>query len=121
MTGRKKCVRIGHSSSGITSLNRGSPQGSILSPLLFNIYVSDMVLSTRASTSNYADETTIFLSNNNIQSSIRSLVKEAKNILTFLASNFLIANKDKTEFLVFSRDRRKLLEEKIKAGSAIVT
>ena len=57
MADRKQQVRIGPHTSSWENILKGVPQGSILGPLLFNIFLNDIV--TKASLYNYADDNTL--------------------------------------------------------------
>ena len=80
----------------------GVPQGSILGPLLFLLYINDI-----ASVSNilfsilFADDTSLFCSSQNLQELIAIVNNELGNIMQWLNANKLSWNIDKTNFMVF--------------------
>ena len=62
LSGRSQVVRIGSTLSSPLNLTHGVPQGAILSPLLFCIYMNDLPLSPRnSSLESYVDDSKVFL------------------------------------------------------------
>ena len=103
LSGRTQRVRIGNSLSQPLTLVSGVPQGGILSPIIFTLYTADMELwLENSSLFNYADDTTTDCRNIDVLQIQRKLEEDAKNILSFMASNGLIANESKTEFLLLN-------------------
>ena len=62
LTERKQCVSINNCASPTNSVRIGVPQGSILGPLLYLIYVNDLCNATKCNPRLFADDTCLFLS-----------------------------------------------------------
>ena len=68
LTGRKQVVKINGRLSTAGNITCGVPQGSILGPLLFNIYVNHMITSVNCDLFLYADDSTLLVSGKILQS-----------------------------------------------------
>jgi hypothetical protein len=100
LTDRTQRIRIGSATSGSLKLVSGVPQGGILSPIVFTLYTADMELWLKTSKlSNFADDTTTGNSGKNKEEIKLKLTDDAGSVLNFMASNGLVANASKTEFL----------------------
>ena len=60
VSNRKQFVHIDDKSSDTTSVHLGVPQGSVLGPVLFNIYVADLKDAISVKSYQYADDTTLY-------------------------------------------------------------
>ena len=65
LCGRMQRVKIGNSYSDWRTIKHGVPQGSILGPLLFNLFINDLTYFVDANLRLYADDTTQYLSSRN--------------------------------------------------------
>ena len=99
LNNRKQFVQINHCKSDIISSSVGIPQGSILGPLLFNIYVNDIQNSTNYfKFIMYADDTTLFCPT----SASHELINiEFNKVYAWLCANKLSLNIKKTKYMVF--------------------
>ena len=99
---RKQRVKINGSFSTWREAVVGVPQGSVLGPLLFNIYLNDLFMFVKdAQICNYADDTTIYASANNIESAIKTLESDALKITKWFPNNCMKLNEDKCHLMVF--------------------
>ena len=100
---RKQCVAVGGSVSGFRDVTLGVPQGSVLGPLLFTIFINDMknALSS-ARLVQFADDSTVYLSGDSFLQVKRQISDELENVCTYLESNKLCLNLKKTSFMIIS-------------------
>ena len=100
LTGRTQQVCFNdHASNNINAINFSVPQGFILGPLWFIIYINDFPNCLKNGTSlSFADDTSILISGNNAKSMFEKGNQKLDNV-----DNWLIANKLK--YAIFRRDR----------------
>jgi hypothetical protein len=95
----------------------GSPQGSILSPLLFLILTSDMPeVVTEGTIVTYADDTTVYVMHKDREAVYTGLEKAGDKILLYMKSNALAANSEKNKFILFGRKKA----QSIRVGQSFV-
>ena len=100
--GRTQQVDYNSSISNIKPISSSVPQGSILGPLLFIIYINDFSKCLKYSNNlSFADDTTIILSAKNNNLLFQKGNKELKNIDNWLIANKLSLNvkKNKIQFI----------------------
>ena len=102
LTGRQQYTEANNVLSDIKDIECGVPQGSILGPLLFLIYVNDLEKSTTLPILTLADDTTILASGNNIDDVTVKLNSELRNVANWLSHNRLLLNIDKSRFMVLA-------------------
>jgi hypothetical protein len=112
LTNRTQRVRIDDVLSDLENLLSGVPQGGILSPLLYIIYVADIQLWLKyVKATTYADDTSTSVSHNLLSKVISMLEEDAKNVLAFMASNGLVANASKTALIIMNNGLYKIKDE----------
>ena len=106
---RKYFVHINGKNSKTESVNIGVPQGSTLGPLLFLIYINDMIHSSYIFfLSQFADDSTVTYSSTNLDQALTIVESEFKHILNWLSANKLIINLSKTHLMLFTNRNRPL-------------
>ena len=112
LNNRKQYVQIGSSRSKYTPIELGVPQGSILGPLLFIIYINDITSSSDLfKFTMYADDTTLFttLKSTRMDDPRNLLINdELSKISNWLLANKLSLNVKKTKFIVFRMPQKKI-------------
>ncbi len=117
---RQQRVKINGSFSTYKHLRFGVPQGSVLGPLFFNIYINDLLLSIQETDiCNYADDTTIYTCDMRLENVISRLENDSKIIIEWFGNNYMKLNEDKCHFMIFGE--RTNQEVNINIGSCAVT
>ena len=104
LTNRHQVVRINSTLSNSLRLNSGVPQGSILGPLLFSIYINDLPSVPRnCLTQCYVDDTKLQISfkMRDCPTAMNDLNSDLLLIRDWCFNNFLLLNPDKTKLVVF--------------------
>ena len=79
-----------------------APQGSILGPLLFNIFLNDIFSFLRdANLGNYADDSTLYAYNKNLEIVICNLRQEFSILSNWFYDNYMVLNLGKCHFMLF--------------------
>jgi hypothetical protein len=104
---RTQYVDFNDISSECLEMNCGVPQGSILGPLLFIIYVNDLSNATRFfEPIIYADDTTLFASLTSSTDNTQTMDMELQHVSNWLKLNKLSLNVTKTKAMIFHSTRR---------------
>ena len=125
LNNRKQYVEFEDTKSEILPITIGVPQGSILGPLLFIIYINDF-----SQASNifkfimYADDTTLFSNlksfGNNIQTKEYLINAELSNVIEWLHINKLSLNKSKSKYMIFHVPNKDIQYLTLKIDNVII-
>ena len=101
---REQFVSVGGKNSSKTSITYGVPQGSILGPLLFVIYINDMPgIANFAKFILYVDDANIIVTGHNLLEIEEKLSRLSILLLKWVNDNGLLLNLRKTNYMIFTR------------------
>lgn len=101
---RYQCVTFNNVCSAHSLVRYGVPQGSIMGPLLFIMYINDMCISlTHSSLIVYADDSTLVHAHKDNRILCSELNVDLANMFRYCQSNKLLINKDKTKVMFFGK------------------
>ena len=110
LTNRKQRVKINDTYSFWSEILFGVPQGSILCPLLFNIFICDLFLFIPYfDITNYADDNTPYSANNNIMDVLNNLKLQANILDKWFKDNYMKANPGKYHLLLSATEETNTL------------
>ena len=98
---RKQGVKINYTKSLYQILLSGVPQGYILGPVLFNLFINDLFLFIKeADLANFADDNTLHVSKKNLAEVLEVLEREFETAINWFKENNMIVNPDKFQTML---------------------
>ena len=108
LTNRKQQVTINNSKSDFKHISCGVPQGSILGPLLFLLFINDLPLYTNnVFTDLYADDTTLYDVQDSMEQIEKNLQAALNNLHIWCRANGMILNSSKTKVMLVTTNQNK--------------
>ena len=108
---RKQFVSIGNSVSSTCNIPCGVPQGSVLGPLLFLLYINDFCNCTEAFDFHlFADDTNLFCSHKELKQLEAEINNNLGFVNTWLCANKLSLNIQKTNFVIFHPPQKRSVD-----------
>jgi hypothetical protein len=111
LTNRRQAVCIKNTVSGWSKITCGVPQGSILGPLLFIIYINDLPLNSPLSTKLYADDTTFIHSHKSIPMLYQETNFHLSKVVHWFRANMLTIHPEKTKYMLFTKSQEKVIDK----------
>ena len=99
---RKFRTRVGESYSELRNITAGVPQGSVLGPILYSLYINDVPEEHNCTLATYADDTAILTTGKSVEEATAKLERAAHNIVTWTRRWRIKLNEDKSVYINFT-------------------
>jgi hypothetical protein len=99
---RKQCVRVGESLSNLKNIEHGVPQGSVLGPILFLVYINDLCnANLYGKLTAFADDTALTYSDTDLKTIYSQMSIDLKILNYWFCKNFMVLS-EKTKYMIFN-------------------
>ena len=107
LSNRQQCVSVDAHTSSLSTMKHGIPQGSVLGPILFSLYINDLPLCIKALCELFADDTPLHDHHTDLNTLHASLQNSLDNLIDWTEMNHMALHPDKTKFmLITTRQKR---------------
>ena len=107
LTEKRQYTTVNNMDSQIDDISYGAPQGSVLGPLLFLMYINDLNSAIKFSCiCHFADDTNILYRHQSLRKINQRINFDLKNIVEWLRANRIALNTSKTEIVLFRTPRK---------------
>ena len=103
LNSRKQQTKVGSSYSKWSEIKHGVPQGSIVGPLLFNIFINLFFVIEKSDIFNFADANALYSCGANLKTVLENLKHDASKLLYWFKINSMKANPEKFQFMILSK------------------
>ena len=107
LTSRQQCVIVGTKTSSLSTLKFGVPQGSVLGPILFSLYINNLPLYMEALCELFADDTSLHNHHKNLDTLMNSLQHSVDNLINWTEMNHMTLHPDKTKFMLVTTKQKR--------------
>ena len=108
LSNRSHYVSINGYESGLAAINCGVPQGSVLGPKLFLLYINDLNQAIKfCKVHHFADDTNLLCLSNSIKKLNKLVNADIKRLVNWLNANKISLNVKKTEMIIFKSKQKK--------------
>ena len=109
LSNRQQFVSINGYDSKKQNVKFGVPQGSVLGPLLFLIYINDLHFAMKFSTTHhFADDTNLLIIDKTMKKNQKKINIDLKLLCRWLKANKISLNASKTELIIFRDPKKKI-------------
>jgi hypothetical protein len=102
LSNREQFVALNEFNSPIKPINIGVPQGSVLGPLFFTIFINDIASSLNVNCKLFADDAVFYVSRSSFDEVCDNITELTVHLSRWLLDNKLVAHTDKTKLMLFT-------------------
>ena len=121
LNGRKQAVNIKGKLSMFLDILAGVPQGSILGPILFNIFINDIIdIFENTDPNNFADDNTLSSHAKTVEQLVENLEFDSDKAIKWFTENHMIANPDKFKAIIINKGGQDTSGTKLKINNEVI-